>query len=297
MNINDYAKTKIIIKKNRIWELDFFRGIAILLVLVDHTMFDLKYVFTAWQTSGSAFLQSLNNYGSLYMESDIRFFWRPAFLFIFFATSGICTAFSKNNFFRGIKLACVAIAVSIITYYVEYFSGENAFILFGVLHCLAIIILIYSVINLLIQSTSKVIAKVCKKQYSEKITKYIASFVYLALAVVFLFINNKYNVSLKEVHTSFATVQTDSKILGMFFFVQNWWFADYFPLFPFISFFFVGAGLAQILYPNKKSLLPWLDGNWNNIFTIPGRYSLTVYLSGQVVILAIGSLLSAIIGV
>lgn len=287
----------LVIKKNRIWELDFFRGLAILLVLVDHTMYDFKYLYFSWATSGNAFLQSLHNYGNLYMASDIRFFWRPAFLFVFFATSGICTAFSKNNFIRGLKLACVAVGVSIFTYYVELFSGESAFILFGVLHCLALIILIYSVINLLIELASKGLAKLVKKQYNEKITKYVASFIYLALSVVFIIINNKYNVPLEDVHSTFATVQTDSKILGLFFFVQNWWYADYFPLFPFISFFFFGAGLSQILYPNKKSLLPWLDGNWNKVFTIPGRYSLIVYLSGQIIIIAVCSLLSAIVGV
>lgn len=281
-------------QKSRIWELDFFRGLAILLVLVDHTMYDFTYVFTSWATSGSVFLQSLHNYGTLYMASDVRFFWRPAFLFIFFATSGICTAFSKNNFLRGVKLGVVAIAVSIITYYVEVISGETAFILFGVLHCLALIILIYSVISILIDLSSKGLAKLFKQSYNEKATKYIASFIYLVLASIFIIINNKYNVSLKEVHTSFATVDTDSKILGMLFFVQNWWYADYFPLFPFISFFFIGAGLSQLLYPNKKSLLPYLDGKWNKPFTIPGRYSLIVYLSGQVVILAVCWLLQSI---
>ncbi len=287
---------KLSLKKNRIWELDFFRGLAILLVILDHTMYDFKYIFMDWATSGSAFLQSLNKAGNWYLASDLRFFWRPAFLFIFFATSGICTAFSKNNFVRGIRLGLVAIVVTIATHFVELFSGENAFILFGVLHCLAVIILIYSLFSVIIEYSSKCISFLAKKKYNEKLTKYIASFIYLALAVVFLIINNKYNVSLKDVNANFATVQTDSKILGLFFFVENWWHADYFPLFPFISFFFFGAAMAQLLYPNKKSLLPCLDGNWHKFFTIPGRYSLIVYLSGQIVMITLFSLIGVIFG-
>ncbi len=281
-------------KKNRIWELDFFRGLAILLVLVDHTMFDFSYVYVSWANSGIAFLEALNRYGNLYMNSEIRFFWRPAFLFIFFCTSGLSTAFSRDNFFRGIKLACVAIFVSIATYAATKVTGESFFILFGVLHCLAVIILFYSLISKLITVFSRLIYKGIKREYNEKIVRYVASAIYLILAGVFLYINNKYNVSFNEVSSSFITVETDSKILGMFFFVKNWWTADYFPIFPFISFFFFGAALTQILYPNKKSLLPALDGKWNKFFTVPGRYSLIIYLSGQIVSLFICSMLSLI---
>lgn len=289
-------KKNISAKKNRIWELDFFRGLAIILVVIDHAMYDFKFLFTSWATSESAVLRSLSSYGHWYLDSDLRFFWRPAFLFVFFATSGICTAFSKNNFIRGIRLGLVAIVVSIVTHYVEFFSGEEAFILFGVLHCLAVIILVYSVISISIRYISQGISKLAKKQYNEKVTNYIASFIYLALSVVFLIINNKYNVSLKDVNTSYATVQTDIKMLGMFFFVQNWWFADYFPIFPFISFFFFGAALSQLLYPKKQSLLPCIDGKWHKVFTVPGKHSLIVYLSGQFVTIVFFSLLGAILG-
>lgn len=281
-------------KKNRIWELDFFRGLAILLVLVDHTMYDFSYVYTNWANSGVAILEFLNKYGSLYMNSEIRFFWRPAFLFIFFCTSGLSTAFSRDNFFRGVKLACVAMFVSVITYFIQKFSGEEFFILFGVLHCLAVIIIFYSLISKLITVIFGLIFKAMKKEYNEKIVRYFASAIYLILAGVFLYIHTKYNVSLKEVNSSFATVETESKILGMFFFVRNWWTADYFPLFPFIAFFFFGAALTQIIYPNKKSLLPSLDGKWNKFFTVPGKFSLIIYLSGQIVSLFICSMLSLI---
>ncbi len=284
-----------LVKKRRIWELDFFRGLAILLVLVDHTMYDFTYVYTAWANSGVAFLEFLNKYGNLYMDSQIRFFWRPAFLFVFFCTSGLCTAFSRDNFLRGVKLVCVAIMVSIITFIAQKVSGEEFFILFGVLHCLAIIIIVYSLISKLITLLGRLIYKWRKKEYNEKVIKYIESAVCFILAGVFLFINIKFNVSLNDVDSSFDTLQTESKILGMFFFVANWWTADYFPLFPFIAFFFFGAALTPILYPNKKSLLPFLDGKWNKFFTVPGRYSLIIYLTGQIVSLSICSLLTLIL--
>ena len=50
-----------------------------------------------------------------------------------------------------------------------------------------------------------------------------------------------------------------------------------------IAFFMTGAAVAQFFYPNGKSLLPSLDGKWNRFLTIPGKYSLYIYLGIQVV--------------
>ena len=68
---------------SRIWEVDFFRGISILLVIVDHAMYDFARVFTFWQ-NGPAFLAFLNELGKLYLSGEVRYFWRPAFRVLFY---------------------------------------------------------------------------------------------------------------------------------------------------------------------------------------------------------------------
>ena len=279
-------------KKNRMWELDFLRGLSILLVVWDHAMYDFARVFTQWKTGGVAFLSDLSNFGYSYITGDLRFLWRPAFLFIFFCTSGLCTAFSRNNFIRGVKLLTVAAGVSLVTFIIDALFDADTFAMFGVLHCLAVIILSYSLVDIIIRGITKLVAVISKKPYSHLIERLLRIGICLALGVIFCVINAKYNVSILDMTASYATIESDSKIIGMFFANDLWWTADYFPLFPFIAFFYFGAGLAGIFYDKKKSLFAPLDGVWNVPFTFAGKYSLIVYLGGQVVVVLIGIILN-----
>ncbi|NLL55900.1 MAG: DUF1624 domain-containing protein [Clostridiales bacterium] len=281
--------------KNRAWELDFLRGFAILMVIVDHSMFDFGVLFSSWANSGVAFLESLNSLGASYISSYIRVFWRPAFLFLFFTTSGICTGFSRNNLLRSLRLAIVAMLVSLVSYYAQDILQSSTFVLFGVLHCMAVIIFVYWLMAFLIQGAIKLFFKLRKTDYNDKIYKITLSFVCFILSVGFYFIHKKYNVSLISATGYYNTVETASKWLGLFFYSDNWWTADYFPIFPFIIFFFFGAALSPILYPNKKSLFTKLDGVWHTPFSFPGRHSLAFYVLGQVVVLSLSAMLDAIL--
>lgn len=283
------------IKKERIWELDFIRGFAILMVIFDHSMFDFATIFPSWATSGVTLLEALYKVGINYLSSDLRIFWRPAFLFIFFVASGLSTSFSRNNLMRGLRLALVAMLISLVTYIANEYFITDSFVLFGVLHCMAVIILFYFVVSIIIQLLVKLFYKVIKKPYNDKIYTYTLSIVCLILSVAFYFINKKYNVGLIDATGYYHTVDTTSKIYGLFFYTDNWWTADYFPIFPFICFFFFGAALSPLLYPKKKTLLPTLDGIWHTPFTFAGRHSLTFYVLGQVIMLSICALLDAIL--
>ena len=274
-------------KKNRIWELDFLRGFAIIMVVWDHTMVSFSIFRYNWFTMGVDWLVKLGEFGDDYLFSYLRLFWRPVFLFIFFFISGLCTAFSKNNLWRGIKLAIVAGLVSLFTYILSELTGDYYFIMFGVLHCMAVIIIIYSLFALLVSGVVKLFSYLAKKQYNEKITKILLSTFCIALGIVFYIIHEKYNISLYETEPARMFIDTDNKWLGMFLTTRNWSTADYFPLFPYISYFFLGAGFTNILYPKKKSLFPSIDGKWHYPVTIAGKYSLLIYLLCQVVVFAI----------
>lgn len=282
-------------KKHRIWELDMLRGFAIIMVFFDHLFYDFAIIFDSWKSASSEMLNSLHFFGIDYVYGDLRSFWRPAFLFLFIFTSGLCTAFSRNNYLRSIKLAFVAITVSVVTYYISY-SGIDVFILFGVLHCLAIIILIYALTESLIKLILFFVNKAINIKNPKKLYKIILSATCLIFSGVFLFINEKYNVGFYDATTNFETITSKSRFLGLFFFSDYWWSADYFPLFPYISFFFLGAGLTNILYPSKKSLLPFLDTVWHKPFSIPGHYSIIFYLGGQFIALSICLILTFALG-
>lgn len=281
-------------KSKRIWELDFWRGLAIILVVFDHAFFDFGRLFYQWRNCGVGFLEWLNALGLDYLGSDVRAFWRPAFLFLFFCVSGLCTALSKNNFLRGIKLWTVALCVSVITYIGETLAGEGVFVLFGVLHCLASVILIYAAVDFLIRGAFALVEKIWKKPVGNKWKTILSCVILFGLSAAFFAINRVYNPRLNEVTGSHVYTELDGKIFGIFFYSPEWWTADYFPIFPFVSFFFFGAALSKILYVEKKSLFPSLDGIWHNVFSVAGRHSLGVYLLGQVLAIGVGILLSLV---
>lgn len=280
------------VKKKRIWELDFWRGLAIILVVFDHAFFDFGRLFYQWKDCGVTALEWLNSIGVAYLESDVRAFWRPAFLFLFFCVSGLCTALSKNNFFRGVKLWTVAACLSALTFLADVLFDADVFILFGVLHCLAVVIILYSAFEFLIKGAFFLAEKIIKKPIKENWKAVIFFIATIALSVAFYLINRKFNPLLIDVETHGTVSELDGKLFGMFFYSKEWWTGDYFPVFPYISFFFFGAAISKLIYREKKSLFPFLDGIWHAPFTVAGKHSLAVYLIGQVAAIGLGIILT-----
>ena len=78
-------------EKNRIWELDAFRGLCILGVIIVHTVFDLQ-MFDMITTDTPVLFNIIQNYGGL----------------LFVVMSGICVTLGHHSFRRGsIVFACV----------------------------------------------------------------------------------------------------------------------------------------------------------------------------------------------
>jgi len=77
--------------KNRVFELDALRGLALFMMFLHHFIFDLRYIFGldvfAWQESWW-FINLL----------------RPLFLNVFLVVSGISSSFSRSNTRRGLRL-------------------------------------------------------------------------------------------------------------------------------------------------------------------------------------------------
>lgn len=113
----------------RIWEIDFLRGLAILLMVSYHGGFDLVELAGIRRVRGIAV-----DLGSLPFRIAVAFF---AGLFI--VLSGISGSLTRSNFRRGLKLLAVALLVTAASY---VFSPDQV-ILFGILHLLGLCILIY----------------------------------------------------------------------------------------------------------------------------------------------------------
>lgn len=107
--------------KNRIWELDFFRGIALLLMIYFHFVFDLQEIL-----------------GINIPYSGINYYLGKTSAVLFMFISGISFSLSKSNIKRGIKLLVIAMIVTIVTHLYNPEVGVK----FGILHFLGVSILL-----------------------------------------------------------------------------------------------------------------------------------------------------------
>jgi len=113
----------------RIWEIDFLRGLAIILMVCYHLLFDLgEFVgfkkFLGWSTNLSTVAWVI-----------AQFFFAGLFVVL----SGTSSTLSRNNVRRGLRLLAVSLLVSAATYIVDAASA----VYFGILQCLAVCMLVY----------------------------------------------------------------------------------------------------------------------------------------------------------
>ncbi|MGB8959851.1 MAG: heparan-alpha-glucosaminide N-acetyltransferase [Candidatus Aminicenantales bacterium] len=113
----------------RIWEIDFLRGVAIILVVGYHLLFDLGEFVGARR-----FLGFSTDLSSVAWTIAQHFF---AGLFVLL--SGTSSTLTRSNVRRGLRLLAISFAVTVVTYVFESTSA----IYFGILQCLAVSMLLY----------------------------------------------------------------------------------------------------------------------------------------------------------
>lgn len=108
--------------KKRIDIIDALRGLAVILMVFDHFMYDLV----------------------VFLGAPQWLFWNPAFNFLhyvfaglFILLSGVSSLFSRSNIKRGVKVFLIAMAISLVTWVM------NMPIRFGVLHLLGFCMIFY----------------------------------------------------------------------------------------------------------------------------------------------------------
>lgn len=113
----------------RIWEIDFLRGVSIILMVGYHLLFDLGSFrgverFLGFSTDLSSTAWTI-----------AQFFFAGLFVVL----SGISSTLSRSNVRRGLRLLAVSLAVTAVTYVFD----PSSTVIFGILQCLAFSMLIY----------------------------------------------------------------------------------------------------------------------------------------------------------
>lgn len=258
--------------KNRIWELDFLRGLAIILMVFDHLMYDFMYMpvfFGNFITVNNSAFNRLHDLGLNYWISDLRFYGHYTFVFLFLLISGISFTFSKNNLSRGLKLTIVAIIISLITYGLDAWVLPGMFTLFGIIHLYAVSIIIVYLLRKLIKSE-------------------LALLFISAAIIIYGFVLRFYD----PVYVASLSLENFARIiLGM-----NAYGADHFGLIPFTGVILLGTVFGKVFYKNKVSYLPQVKVSDKNIFIIAGRKSLLIFITHQIVLVALIYLIGYLFG-
>ncbi|MCJ7487132.1 MAG: DUF1624 domain-containing protein, partial [Candidatus Aminicenantes bacterium] len=224
----------------RIWEIDFLRGLSILLVIGYHLLYDLGEFLGAGRFLG--FTTDLTTVA-----------WTVAqhfFAGLFVLLSGVSCTLTRSNIRRGLRLLAVALALTGATYLIAvwfHLFDPSDTIFFGILHCLAVSMLLYGA------AFEKTSAAVCAA----------AGAIVLALTAAL--------PALKAV----PALRTDL-LLPLGLHSLGFTSLDYFPLLPWLGVFLIGSALGKSVYVSRRSLLPWpLPVTFVNV---AGRHSLLIYI-------------------
>ena len=223
----------------RIWELDAFRGLCILGMVAVHLVFDLVELYGFVQWEYPPIFTAVSSCGGV----------------LFLVLSGICVTLGSHNLRRGaVVFGCgmLCTAVTAAMYHLGM-AGSGIIIRFGVLHCLGICMMAWSV---------------CRHQP-------------IWAAAVFGTVIAVSGVLL------FGRLQADIPwLVPLGILYPGFTSADFFPLFPHFGFFLLGSALGKKLYGEKTTLFPSISPGILPIRFLCwcGRQSLLIYLLHQPVL-------------
>lgn len=225
----------------RIGLLDAVRGLAVLVMVLYHFLFDLVAFFGA----------PARLFDNLFL--DVVHY---TFAGVFIALAGLSSRLSRSNLRRGLKLALVALGISLVTWLLKMP------VLFGILHFLAVSTLLYGLSH----------------RVWERLPELFAPLLYLALAVVSMLLTQ----SLNPVQAGW--------LWPLGFYSRDFFSSDYFPLLPWFFIFLLGTWLGKLVREGR--LPPWFYTLRLRPLAFVGRHALLIYVLHQPLLYGLGWLIT-----
>ena len=283
-------------KKPRFWELDFVRGLCVILMVFDHLMYSVMGVMpmvdfmlgkSVWENA-SMWVADVYWYGSL------RVYTRFLVLGAFFVICGISCTFSRSNLKRGVTCFLVACAITFFTVMGDIIFDLGISIYFGVLHMLGVSMLVYA----LLQKLGNLIARIGKEDGVKKATGIIGDCLAptVGLIVIIVYFACFFDSVVGDSFTTSVVIEdkTSSLIASLLIDVRPYGYgwkiggADYWPLLPWLGFVLMGGFVGVFLYGSKRAhYLARFDGKWNKPVCFVGRHALFIYIAHQVAVVVI----------
>ena len=190
---------------------------------------------------------------------------------LFILISGICATLASRSFRRGMIVFGAGLLITGVTLFMVYVLKFNRSlsIYFGILHLLGICMMLFPLFKRLPVWALAVLG---------------AGFVALGVWLA----------ALEPVAVSFPSAQ--GLLLGAIGIrPAGFYSGDYFPIFPNLGWFLLGAVLGRTAYRRRESLLPRVNSDFwlLRFFRFRGRHSLWIYLLHQPVLAGLTMLLAA----
>lgn len=254
-------------KRDRAFELDAMRGLAVVGMVFYHFIFDVRYMMG---------IDLFSFQDEIYFNDMIR----PSMTLTFVIVSGISSCFSRNNGKRALKIFLVSFVFSIAMALASLSLQMDLYVFFNVLHLLAFGTAGYALFQVL---EKRFLQYRPLNEIEMKAHQGRTNTVILVLASLVLFFDRLPSLYSGQVQgywlLPLGILPRDSISMG-----------DYLPILPWLGFYLVGLAIGRIAYPEKKTLFPSAS---ERIFRITapisflGRHSLIIYLLHQPVFLAI----------
>jgi uncharacterized membrane protein len=115
--------------KKRIWELDVFRGICILGVIVVHFIYDLVELYQIVDWEYPLLFSIVKNWGGV----------------LFVVLSGVCVTLGRRSVRRGLIVFGCGMVITAVTFGMYKFGFDKSIMIyFGVLHCLGVCMILWA---------------------------------------------------------------------------------------------------------------------------------------------------------
>ena len=262
IELDELAKTP---KRERVWEVDFLRGLMILFVVWDHFMWDIKYMGSGYYSTH--LFQWLYTLSDSYYSGYLRNVTQPVFVTMFVLTSGISCSFSRSNGKRALKMMSFAILFSAATYAISAIIKEDLTIYFNVIHVVALSVTLYAGIEWIWSR--------CSKNWQ----KNIFGVIMFAVTMTALILGSCANrMGVHWTNLLFGESEWRNAVIKKFRYG-----GDYLEFLPDFGWFLVGVFLGKFIYKERKTVLPSVDARYVSPVTFCGRHSLWVYFISQIV--------------
>ena len=289
-------------KRDRFWEIDFLRGLCVLLMVFDHFMYCLWDVMPSVNEAlGTSLFSGWRKAAMLYWNWEVRVSVRMAVIFTFFFLSGISCTLTRGNFRRSIPLALVAWGITEVTGVIDENFIEGTRILFGVIHMIACGVFAYALLDNAVSAVLPFFGEKARPR-AETVLRYLPGLTGVAFLVFFFarcadleFDGGAHFVSTVESSSDMAL----NRFRAVFVYLKGYNYesisADYFPLLPYAAAILAGGIIGRAFYHSaaKYTFMP-LDGAWNKGFCLLGRHSAVIFVAHMIVIPAVMALFAFI---